>query len=80
MNSHRHRKYSYRILLAVTILKSADRPCKQFGPRSGPTKCWACYGSKLFDTLIVFLKDLLFEKKMNKINRRQISMLNKAAM
>ena len=28
---------------------------------SGPTKCWARSGSKLFDTLMVFLEDL-FEK------------------
>ena len=36
--------------------------CKQFGPRSGPTKCHARSKSKLFDTLIVFLKD--YFKKM----------------
>ena len=37
------------------LLSSADNVCKQFEPRSGPTK------SKLFDTLMVFLKDC-FEK------------------
>ena len=30
---------------------------KQFGPRSGPTECLAWSGSKLFDTLMVFLKE-----------------------
>ena len=38
--------------IVVTLL-SADNLCKQFGPRSGPTK--------LLDTLMVFLKDF-FEK------------------
>ena len=32
----------YRLLLPV------DYQNKQFGPRSGPTKCWAWSGSKLF--------------------------------
>ena len=34
------------------IKSSAADLCKQFGPRSGPTR------SKLFDSLIVFLKEL----------------------
>ena len=42
-------------------LSSADNLCKQFGPRSGPTECRSWSGSKLFDTLIVFLKEF-FEK------------------
>ena len=33
--------------------------CEQFEPRSGSTKCNACTGSKLFDTLMVFLKVFL---------------------
>ena len=41
--------------------------CKQIGPRSGPTKCWAWSVSKLFYTLLVLLKELFkkvdFEKK-----------------
>ena len=41
-------------------VSSADSLCKQFGPRSGPTKCRAWSGSKLFDTLMVFL---IFFKK-----------------
>ena len=49
------------------LVLSADNLCKQFEPRSGPTKCRARSGSKLFDTLIVFLKEFFeknhFEKK-----------------
>ena len=48
-------------------MSSADNLGKQFGPRSGPTKCQALSGSKLFDTLMVFLKEFFkkvdFEKK-----------------
>ena len=44
----------------------ADSLCKQFAPRPGSTKHLAWSGSKLFDTLMVFLKELLekidFEK------------------
>ena len=43
-------------------MPSADNLCKQFGSRSGPTKCRAWSGSKLFDTLMVFLKEF-FEKE-----------------
>ena len=38
---------------------SADNLCKQFGPRSGPTKCRARSGSKLFDFMLLFLKEFL---------------------
>ena len=38
-----------------------DNLYKQFGPRSGPTKHWAQFGSKLFDTMLVFVKES-FEK------------------
>ena len=48
----------YPDLWKLSLLSSADNLCKQFGPRSGPTKCWAISGSKLFDTPIAFLKDL----------------------
>ena len=30
--------------------------CKEFGPRSAPTKCRAWSGSNLFDTQMVLLK------------------------
>ena len=43
------------------LMSSADNFCKQFGPRSGLTERRDISGSKLFDTLIVFLKEL-FEK------------------
>ena len=43
------------------LVPSVDNICKQFGPRSGPTKCRAWPGSKLFDTLMVFLKEF-YEK------------------
>ena len=46
---------------AFRDMSPADNLCKQFGPRSGPTKCQAWSGSKLFDILRVFLKDV-FEK------------------
>ena len=44
-------------------MPSAEHLCKQFRPRSGLTECQAKSGSKLFDTLIVFLKE--FFKKVN---------------
>ena len=46
---------------------SADKLCKQFGSRPGPSKCRARSGYKLFDILMVFLKEVFenfhFEKK-----------------
>ena len=41
---------------------STDNHDKQVGPKSGSTKGQAWIGSKLFDTLMVFLKDF-FSKK-----------------
>ena len=43
------------------LVSSADNLCKQFGPRSGLTNCQAWSGSKLFDILMLFLKEF-FEK------------------
>ena len=40
------------------LVSSTDNFCKQFGPRSGLTKCWALSGSKLFDTERIFRKKL----------------------
>ena len=37
------------VIVNVLYLLSADNLCKQFGPRSGPIKCQALSGSKLFD-------------------------------
>ena len=42
-------------------MSSADNLCKQFGPRSEPTEHPSCSGSKHFDTLMIFQKEL-FEK------------------
>ena len=49
--------------------------CKKYKSRSGPTKCRARSGSKLFDTLMVFPKVDFLEKKklyLKIINRRQL--------
>ena len=46
-------------------VSSADKLCKQFEPRSGPTKCRAWSRSKLFDTLIVLLKFFLGKNDLN---------------
>ena len=43
-------------------MSSADNLCKQFGSRSGLTKCQALTGSKLFDT-----SDGIPEKKKEKL-------------
>ena len=43
------------------LLSSADNLCKQFGPWSGLMFCRACSESKLFDTLMVFLKDFFWK-------------------
>ena len=55
-------KFYYKLLTLCLLVSSADDLCKQFGPISGPTKCWAQFGSNLFDTLKVFLKE--FSKKL----------------
>ena len=49
--------------ITVSFLQesSADNLCKQFQSRSGPTDHWVLSGSKLFDTLVVFLKEF-FQK------------------
>ena len=54
------------IQIRTDKMSSNDNLCKQFGPRSGPTKCRFWSGSKLVDTLIVFRK-VNFEK----VSRRQ---------
>ena len=68
-------KYSYPGVCTIWNLtlclqgSFGDNLCKQFGPKSGPTKCLAWYGSKLFGTLMVFLKNFLkkvdFEKSVD---------------
>ena len=53
--------YGTKSLWDPRVLLSFDNLYKKSGPRSGPTKCRAWSGSKLFDTLMVFLKE--FKKK-----------------
>ena len=58
---------------------------KQFGPRSGLTKCQAWSGSKLFDILMVLILKEFFEKvsfekkKMTKIYEKIHGMLGNVA-
>ena len=52
-----------RALNLCLPVSSADNLGKQLGPRSGPTNRRACSGSKLFDILMVFLKE--FFQKVN---------------
>ena len=42
--------------MIIFLVLSVDKLCKQFGFRSGLTKCQAWSDSKLFDTLIVPMK------------------------
>ena len=44
------------LILAICLLVSSANFCKQFGNKSGTTEHQAWPGSKLFDTLMVFLK------------------------
>ena len=53
-------------------MSSADNLFKQFGSRPGPRKCRAWSGSKLFDTLMVFLKEIFEKVDFEKISRRQM--------
>ena len=48
-------------LNACLLVSYADNFCKQFGTKSDPTKCRAWSGPKLFDILMVFLKEF-FQK------------------
>ena len=49
---------SYWAILTLCLpVSSADNLGKKFGPRSGPTILRTCSGSKLFDILMVFLKE-----------------------
>ena len=57
------------------LVSSADNFCKQFGPRSGPTKCPAWSGSNLFHTQMVVPKEFFekvdFEKKQQMRKRHE---------
>ena len=52
----------FYLAVVCLLVPSTDNLCKKFGARSCPTKCRARSGSKLFDTLIAFLKTKSFEK------------------
>ena len=74
----------FNSFLASSDLSSADKLCKQSGPRSGPTEhhvviicvvsnpiadsCNKLSKSKSFDTMIVFLKE--FFEKVNLISKK----------
>ena len=58
------------INLARGDLLSAGNLCIQFGPRSGPTFCRSWFGYKMFDTLIVFLKEFFEKVPFKKVSRR----------
>ena len=55
--------YEKNCLTLCLPVSSADNLGEQFGPRSGLTNRRACSGSKLFDILMVFLKE--FFQKVN---------------
>ena len=60
--------YLHMGLTLCLLVKSADNVRKQFGSRSGQTKCRAWSGSKLFDALVfpkAFFENSVFEKKLN---------------
>ena len=63
-------------LTLYLLASSADNFCKQFGPRSGPTKCRALSGSKLFDTLMVFLKEFFKKVDFEKYQQTKKKMKN----
>ena len=46
------------------LVSSADNLFKQFGTRSGPTKCRAWSGSNLVDTQMVYYSSTNFSKKL----------------
>ena len=70
----------YRSHCAILIIHlrvpSAENFCKQFGPRSSPTKCRAWSGSKLIDTLMVFLKEFFENVDFEKYRQTTKSMKN----
>ena len=68
--SHQSPSHHTPSLLAVTFV-SVDNLFKQFESRSGPTKCRSCSGPKLFDSLIVFLKEFLKKIILKKVSRQQ---------
>ena len=64
-------RYSCLTHYLLHVVSSADNLCKQFWSRSGSTKCRAWSGSRLFDTLMVFLKEFFEKVDVEKNSRRQ---------
>ena len=58
-------------LTLYLLASSADNLCKQFGPRSGPTKCRPDLDHRCL-TLLWFLKEIFDSKKISR--RQKISM------
>ena len=58
-------------LAVVSLPTCADNLCKQFGPRSGLTKCQALSGSKLLDILKELLENLDLEKNQPMIKKHE---------
>ena len=54
---HLYSLYEGVLFTVCLLVSSMDNLCKQFGPRSGMTKCPALSVSKLYNTLMVFLKE-----------------------
>ena len=52
------------------IMSSADNISKQFGRRSGLTKCQAWSVSNLFDTKVIFLKVVFGKVNFGKKNQQ----------
>ena len=70
-----YKNFSQNSILTLCLLVlSSDDLCKQFGSRSGlmirQTNRRAGSGSKLFDTLMVFLKDFFLTKVFFKTNQQ----------
>ena len=70
--------YRGMLVLGLTLclpVSSADSLGKQFGPRSDRMNCRAWSGSKLYDILMVFLKEFFqnvnFEKKQQTTKKRE---------
>ena len=59
-------KETYVRLALYLLVSSATNFCKQFGPQSGLTKCWAQLGDNLYNTQMVFLKECFEEVDFEK--------------
>ena len=61
--------YLYSLPVSGEFLLSADSLCKLFGPRLALTECRSRSGSKPFNTLMWFLKEVNFEKKVSRLQK-----------